>query len=64
VRVQKTLADGVGVFFGVGVSVMSTVATSPPADGALDGTTTSGSKEDLKRKSSRVGAVSPKTVVS
>jgi hypothetical protein len=44
--------------------MMSTVATSPPADGAFNGTTTSGGEEDLERKSSRVGAVSPKTVVS
>jgi hypothetical protein len=64
VRVQETLADGVGVFFGVGVAVMSTVATSPPADGAFDGTTTGGGEEDLEGKRGRVRAVSPKTVVS
>lgn len=64
VRVQETLADGVGIFLSVGITVMSTVTTSPPADGALDGTTASCSEEDLERKSGRVRAVSPETVVS
>lgn len=46
VGVQEALADGVGVLVGVGVAVVSTVVTAPPADGALDSTATNKSEED------------------
>lgn len=32
VRVEETLADGIGVLVGVGVSVVSTVVSRPPSD--------------------------------
>lgn len=54
VGVQKTLTDGVGVLFGVGVTVVSTVVPSPPANGAFDGTTTDGSQPDTKGEGSGV----------
>jgi hypothetical protein len=51
VGVPETLADGVGVLLGVGVTVVSTVAASPPADGALNGTTTNKGEPDAQRQS-------------
>ena len=64
VRVEQTLADGVGVLVGIGITVVSPVITRPPADGTFDGTTTNGGEPDTERKTSRVGAVSPETMVS
>jgi hypothetical protein len=64
VRVQETLADGVGVLVGVGVAVVSTVVTAPPADGALDSTAANSSKEDRKRQGGVVGLVRPETMVT
>ena len=63
-RVQETLADGVRVLVGVGVAVVSTVVTAPPADGALDSTAANSSEEDRKRERGVVGLVRPKTVVT
>jgi len=54
VRVEEALADTVGVLFGVGVTVVSTVVSGPPSDGAFDGTGTNSSKEDLEGKGGRV----------
>jgi hypothetical protein len=64
VRVQKTLADGVGVLVGVGIAVVSTVVTAPPADGALDSTAANSSEEDRKREGGVVGLVRPETMVT
>jgi len=64
VRVEQTLANRVGVLVGVGVSVVCAVVASPPSDGALDGTTTNGSEENLERKRGVVGSVCPQTVVA
>jgi len=47
--VQQSLAHTVWVLVGIGVSVVSAVVTAPPADGALDGTTSNGSQEDPQR---------------
>lgn len=64
VRVHETLADGVRVLGGVGISVVSTMVTRPPSDGALDSTTANGSKEDLQRQGGAVALVSPETMVA
>ena len=49
VRVQESLADGVWVFVGIRVSVMSSVISRPPSYRAFNGTSTSGGKEDAER---------------
>lgn len=49
-RVQKALADGVWILLGIGISVMSSVASCPPSDGAFNGTTTNKGKVDLERE--------------
>lgn len=54
VAVQEALANAIGVLVGVGVAVVGAVIAAPPADGALDGTTADGSKENLQRKRSVV----------
>jgi hypothetical protein len=64
VRVQETLADGVGVLVGVGVAVVSTVVTAPPANRALDSTAANSSEEDRKRERGVVGLVRPKAMVT
>ena len=64
VGVEKTFADGVGVLFGVGVPVMSTVAVRPPADRALNSASTDSSQVELEGSSGLVGGVSPKTMVT
>jgi len=64
VRVPETLANGVRVLFGIGVTVVSTVATSPPADRTLNGTAANQGEPDAERQGSRVGAVSPETVIT
>lgn len=64
VRVEETLANGVGVLLGVGVSVVSTVTIGPPSDGAFNGASTDGSKVDLEGSSGLVGAVGPETMVT
>lgn len=64
VRVEETLADGVGILVGVGVSVVSTVVPGPPPDGALNSAGADGSKVDLERKGGLVGLVSPQSVVT
>jgi hypothetical protein len=59
VGIKQTLADRVRVLLGVGVAVVSPVVTSPPADGALNSTTTDGCEPYTQRKSGGVRAVSP-----
>jgi DNA replication initiation complex subunit (GINS family) len=48
VRVQEALANRVGIILSVGITVVSSVATGPPADRALDGASANGSKVDLE----------------
>ena len=57
--VQEALADGVGVFGGVGVAVGGAVVSGPPADGAFDGTAADGSEEDAEGNGGGVGCVGP-----
>ena len=64
VGVEQALADRVWVLVGIGVAVMGTVVTSPPASRALNGTTTNSSPEDAERKCGTVGCMSPKAVIS
>jgi hypothetical protein len=54
VGIEETLADRVRVLVGVGITVVSTVVSSPPSDGTFNGTTTERSKNDSQRKSGRV----------
>ena len=46
VRIEKTLANGVGIFVGIGVSVVSPVVSCPPSNGSFDGTSAHSCKED------------------
>lgn len=64
VGVEETLADGVGVLFGVGVAVVSAVVAGPPANGTFDSTSADKGEVDLERSAGFVGGVSPKTVVA
>ena len=64
VGVEQALADGVRVFLGIGVAVVSPVVTSPPANGTFNCTTTDGSEPDTKREGGRIRAVSPQTMVT
>lgn len=64
VGVHEALADGVGVLFGIGVPMVSTVATSPPSNGAFDGATANGSEIEAKRQASRVRTMGPETMIS
>jgi len=45
----ETFVSRVGVELGVGISVMSPVASGPPFDGSLDGTCTSHGEGELER---------------
>lgn len=64
VGVEQTLADGIGVLVGIGVTVVSTMVASPPADGALNGTATNSCQPDPQGECSGIRGVSPETVVS
>jgi hypothetical protein len=64
VGVEKTLADGIWILVGVGISVVSTVVSGPPSDRPFNGATADSGKEDLERQSSTVGAVSPEAMVT
>ena len=64
VGVEQTLADGVRVLVGVGITVVGTVVASPPASRTLDGTTANSSEPDTQGETSGIRAVSPKTVVT
>lgn len=54
VRVEKTLTNRVRILLGVGITVMSSVATRPPTDRAFDGASTDSGKVNLERKTSSV----------
>lgn len=64
VRVQETLADGVGILLGIGVAVVSAVVSGPPSDRTLHSTSTDGGEVDLERSGCLVGSVCPKTMVA
>jgi hypothetical protein len=64
VGVEQSLADGVGVLVGVGVSVVSTMVSRPPADGSLNRSRSDGREEDAERERGRVRGMSPKSVVT
>lgn len=61
---EEALVGVVGVEVGVGVAVMGTVATAPPLNGALDGTSTKEGQHILQRETGVVCAVTPETVVA
>lgn len=46
--VEETFTDGVWIFVGVGVTVVSTVVSRPPSDRTLDGPTSNSGKEYSK----------------
>jgi hypothetical protein len=54
VGIQETFTDRVWIFVCVGVSVMSSVVSSPPSDGTLDSSTSHSRQEDLQRNGGRV----------
>lgn len=54
VRVEKTLANRVRILLSVGITVMSSVATRPPADRSFDGAGTDCGKVNLERQTSSV----------
>ena len=64
VRVQETLADRVRVLVGVGVAMVSTVVSRPPADRSLDGTSAKRSQEDLEWESGSVGRMCPESMIA
>jgi hypothetical protein len=64
VRVEKTLADGVGVLFGVGVAVVRTMLPGPPSNGTLDSTSSNSGEINLEGKRGLVRCVSPETMVT
>lgn len=64
VAVQKTLPHGVGIFFGVGVSVVGAVTLRPPAGRTLHGTSANGGKVNAKGERALVAAMGPETMVS
>lgn len=63
-RVKQSAANVVRITIGVGVAVVNAVASRPPANRALDGAATKGSKKNLKRQASGVGAMGPETVIT
>lgn len=64
VRPDQTVVSTVWVEIGVSVPVVSTVTSSPPVDGSLNGTGSHESQEVLEWTRSRVSSVCPKTMVT
>lgn len=64
VGIEETLADRVRVFVGIGVSMVSTMVTSPPSDGAFDGATTNSCQKDAERKGCGVGSMCPQSMIA
>ena len=64
VGVEETLVGIVRIQFGIGIPVVSTMATRPPLDGTFYGTGTQQSKDILEEKRSVVGSVGPETMVT
>lgn len=54
VAVEEAFADGVRILVCIGIAVMGTVVTGPPADGAFNSAAANGSEENAEGKSSRV----------
>lgn len=61
---EEALVSVVRVEVGVGVAVVSTVATGPPLDGTLDGSGSSCGKEVLERLRRVIRPVGPQTMVA
>lgn len=53
-RVEKTLANGVGILLGVGIAMVGTMLPGPPADRTFDGASTDSSEIDFQGESSLV----------
>lgn len=49
---------------GIGVAMMGTMVAAPPANGSLHGSSRGEHQDELKSRSSRVGAMGPETMVS
>ena len=64
VAVKEALADGVGILLGVGVAMVRTMETRPPASAALDSSGATGGKEDPERQGGLVAGVSPEAMVT
>jgi hypothetical protein len=64
VRVEEAFSDGVRVLVGIGITVVGSMATGPPSDGAFDGTGTDSGEVDLEGQCGRVGRVSPQTMIA
>jgi len=62
--VEKSLANAVRVLVGVGVAVVGTVVTAPPADGALNSAGADESEEDAQWQRGIVRFVCPETMVA
>jgi hypothetical protein len=45
--VKKTLADTVRVFGSIGITMMGTMITAPPADGSFNGSSTTEGEEQF-----------------
>lgn len=63
-RPEKAVVSSVRVEVSVGISVMSAVASRPPFDGTLDGTSAGHGEEVFERLGGIVGAMGPETMVS
>lgn len=64
VRPKETLVGRVGIEIGVGVAMVSSVASGPPFDRSFDGTGSTECEKVLEGEGSGVGTVSPQPVVA
>jgi len=48
VGVDEAFADRVGIFVGIGVSMVGAMIPGPPSDGTFDGSPAHGGEEDLQ----------------
>jgi len=64
VRVEKTLANAVGILSCIGVAVVGAVVSAPPADRSFNSSTTNSREPDLKREGCGVGLVSPQAMIA
>lgn len=64
VAVKEALADGIGILLGVGIAMVRTMETGPPASAALNSSGATGGEEDPERKGSLIAGVSPETMVT
>ena len=64
VRPEQTLVRGVGIEFGVGVSVMRSMSSRPPFNRSFDGAGSSEGEEVLEGLRGGVGSVGPESMVT